>query len=218
MRITSRLRQLLARDEVLILPGVYDALSARIAGQAGFEALYMSGSSVSAGLLGRSDVGVATLNDMADQGRRIARMVDLPVLADGDTGYGGPLNVIETVRAYETAGLAGLHIEDQRLPKRCGHFEGKELVPVDEMAGKIRAAIDARRDPDFLVIARTDARSVAGLDEAIARSRSYLAAGAGAIFVETPFTREEYAAISAALPGTILITDVTEGGKSPALK
>ena len=216
-RRKETLRRLVARAEVLILPGVHDALSARIAEQVGFEAVYMTGSGVSACLLGEPDVGLTTMTEMADQARRIAHAVDVPVIADADTGYGNALNVIETVHAYETAGVAGLHIEDQVSPKKCGHFEGKELVSVTEMSGKIRAAVGARKDANFFVIARTDARTVAGLEEAIERGQAYVSAGADAIFVETPISREEYSQIADALGHVPLVADVTEGGKSPPL-
>ena len=216
-RRTETLRRLVAREEVLILPGAYDALSARIAVQVGFEAVYMTGSGVSASLLGKPDVGLIAMTEMVDQARRIAHAVDVPVIADADTGYGNALNVIETVRAYEAAGVAGLHIEDQVSPKKCGHFEGKALVSVTEMSGKIRAATEARRDANFFVIARTDARTVGGLQEAIERGRAYASAGADAIFVETPLSREEYDQIAHALGRIPLVADVTEGGKSPPL-
>ena len=217
MRPTTRFRQLLAQNGPLILPGVYDALSAHIAAQAGFDALYLSGSSVAASLLGKPDVGLTTLTEMTEVARRIALAGDLPVIADADTGYGNALNVMHMVRNYEAAGLAGLHIEDQVSPKKCGHFAGKDLVPAGEMVGKIHAAVDARRDPDFFIIARTDARGVTGLEDAIARSSAYAKAGADAIFLEAPGSREEYAQISRALKGIPLVADVTEGGKSPAL-
>jgi len=217
MRPTSRLRQLLMLDTPLILPGVYDALSAHIATQAGAQALYLSGSSVAASLLGKPDVGLTTLTEMTDVARRIVMAADLPVVADADTGYGNALNVMHTIRSYEAAGLAGMHIEDQVSPKKCGHFAGKELIPAAEMVGKIRAALDARRDPEFFIIARTDARSVTGLDDAIARASAYAEAGADAIFVEAPHSREEYASIARALPDVALVADVTEGGRSPAL-
>lgn len=217
MRNTRRLRELLSRKEPLIAAGGHDALSARMAAQAGFDAVYMTGAGVSASLIGQPDVGLTTLTEMADQGRRMAAAARVPLLADADTGYGNAINVMRTVREYERAGIAALHIEDQVLPKKCGHFEGKELVPVEEMVGKVRAALDAREDPDFLVIARTDARSVMGLGESISRARAYVAAGAEAIFVETPRSPEEYAEVARALPGVHLVADVTEGGKSPCL-
>ncbi len=217
MNTTRRLRELLRRDQPLVAAGAYDGLSARMAAQAGFEAVYASGSSISASLLGQPDVGLTTFTEMVDQVRRMSGVADVPLIADADTGYGNAVNVLRTVREYERAGAAGLHLEDQVMPKKCGHFEGKELVPAEEMVGKIRAALAAREDPDFLIIARTDARTVSGLPEAIARAKRYASAGADAIFVETPRSIEEYAEIRRALPDTLLIADVTEGGKSPAL-
>jgi carboxyvinyl-carboxyphosphonate phosphorylmutase len=216
-RTTTALRTLLHRDQPLVAAGAYDGLSARMAMQAGFEAVYASGSSVAASLLGQPDVGLTTFTEMSDQIRRMTAVAHVPLIADADTGYGNAVNVMRTVREYERAGAAGLHLEDQVMPKKCGHFEGKDLIAVDEMVGKIHAAIEAREDPDFLLIARTDARTVAGLAEAISRAKAYVAAGADAIFVETPRSVEEYAEIRRALPDTILVADVTEGGKSPAL-
>lgn len=217
MNTTRKLRDLLRRNQPLVAAGAYDGLSARMAAQAGFEAVYASGSSISASLLGQPDVGLTTFTEMADQVRRMSAVVDVPLIADADTGYGNAVNVMRTVREYQRAGAAGLHLEDQVMPKKCGHFEGKELVPAEEMVGKIQAALTARDDPDFLLIARTDARTVAGLPEAIARAKLYASVGADAIFVETPQSVEEYAEIRRALPDTLLIADVTEGGKSPAL-
>ena len=188
-----------------------------MAAQAGFEAIYASGSSISASLLGQPDVGLTTFTEMSDQIRRMADVADVPLIADADTGYGNAVNVMRQVREYQRAGAAGLHLEDQVMPKKCGHFEGKELVPADEMVGKIRAALAAREDPDFLLIARTDARTVAGLPEAIARAKLYASLGVDAIFVETPRSKEEYAEIRRAVPNVLLVADVTEGGKSPAL-
>jgi len=218
MRATSRLRELLAGQGPVLLPGVYDALSARIAASSGFEAIYISGSSVSAGLLGRPDVGLTTLTEMVDVGRRVVMSSGLPVVADADTGFGNALNVLHTVKSYEAVGLAGLHMEDQISPKKCGHFAGHALVSIGEMVGKLHAAVDARSDPDFLLIARTDARGVSGLTEAIDRAHAYLEAGADAIFVEAPRSRDEYASIARAMPGELLVADVTEGGKSPQLE
>lgn len=217
MTPARKLRELLSRSQPLLAAGAYDALSARMAHSAGFEAIYASGSSIAASLLGQPDVGLTTLTEVVDQVRRMTSVVDVPVIADADTGYGNAINVMRMIREYERAGIAGMHIEDQVMPKKCGHFEGKDLIPAEEMVGKIRAAIDARKDPDFLIIARTDARTVSGLAEAITRAKRYAAAGADAIFVETPRSVEEYAEIRRALPDTILVADVTEGGKSPAL-
>ncbi|HZR04008.1 MAG TPA: oxaloacetate decarboxylase [Burkholderiales bacterium] len=212
-----KLRELLARPRPLLAAGVYDGLSARMASAAGFECVYASGSSIAASLLGEPDVGLTTFTEMVDHIRRMTAVATVPLIADADTGYGNALNAMRTVREYERAGIAGLHIEDQVMPKKCGHFEGKELVSADEMVGKIRAALTAREDPDFLIIARTDARTVVDLQEAIARAKLYVAAGADAIFVETPRSVDEYAEIRRALPDTILVADVTEGGKSPQL-
>ncbi|HEV8552916.1 MAG TPA: oxaloacetate decarboxylase [Casimicrobiaceae bacterium] len=213
----AKLRTLIQERRPLILPGVFDGLSARLAASAGFDALYMSGSSVAAALLGRADVGLVTLTEMVTQASHIVEAGTLPVLADADTGYGNALNVIRTVRSYEKAGLAGLHIEDQVAPKKCGHFAGKELIGAEEMVGKIRAARDARRDPDFFLVARTDAIAVTGLEDAIRRARRYVDAGADALFVEAPPSIEAYRRIAEALPGVLLVADVTEGGRSPAL-
>ncbi len=217
MTPARRLRELLSRDQPLVAAGAYDGLSARLAAMAGFECVYASGSSIAASLLGQPDIGLVTFTEMVDQIRRMTAIAGVPLIADADTGYGNAINVMRTVREYGRAGIAGMHLEDQSMPKKCGHFEGKTLIPADEMAGKIRAAIDAREDPDFLIIARTDARTVTGLADAIGRAKLYVAAGADAIFVETPRSVDEYAEIRRALPDTLLIADVTEGGKSPAL-
>lgn len=217
MNTTRKLRDLLSLRRPLVAAGAYDGLSARMAAQAGFQAVYASGSSISATLLGQPDVGLTTFTEMTDQIRRMSGIIDVPLIADADTGYGNAVNVMRTVREYQRAGAAALHLEDQVMPKKCGHFEGKDLIPAEEMVGKIRAALAARDDPDFLIIARTDARTVVGLPEAIARARLYSSAGADAIFVETPRSVDEYAQIRSALPDTLLVADVTEGGKSPAL-
>jgi 2,3-dimethylmalate lyase len=162
-----RLRQLLAESRPLLAPGSHDALSARLVEQAGFDAVYMSGFATTASLLGRPDIGLLGATEMIDNARRIAQTVDVPVIADADTGYGNPLNVIRTVREYEQAGVAAIHLEDQVSPKRCGHMSGKSVVPVDDMVAKLRAAVAARTDPDFVLIARTDALALEGVDAAI---------------------------------------------------
>ena len=167
-----RLRELLAQPEPLVAPGAYDALSARLVEQAGFDVVYMTGFGTTAALAGRPDVGLLTGTEMIDNARRIAAAVDVPVIADADTGYGNAINVVRTVQAYEQAGVAGIHIEDHVMPKKCGHMSGKAVIPADEMVGKIRAAVAARRDPDFLLIARTDAAAVEGLSAAIERARA----------------------------------------------
>ena len=165
-----RLAELLRGREPILAPGAYDALTARMIEQAGFPAVYMTGFGTSASLLGRPDVGLLTMSQMADNARRIVQAVDVPVISDADTGYGNPLNVIRTVQEYELAGVSAMHIEDQITPKKCGHMENKQVVPAAEMAEKIHAAVEARSSGDFLIIARTDARAVEGLDSALRRA------------------------------------------------
>ena len=167
-----RLREMLEAGDPVLAPGVYDALGARLVEEAGFEAVYMTGFGTAASMLGRPDVGLLTMSEMVDNARRIARACALPVIADADTGFGNAINVVRTVQEYEQAGVAALHIEDQVAPKRCGHMEGKQVVPTDEMVTKIRAAVSARESPDLVIIARTDARAVEGLPAAIERARS----------------------------------------------
>jgi carboxyvinyl-carboxyphosphonate phosphorylmutase len=215
MTAATRLRQLLQRPRMLVAPGAYDAISALTIQQAGFEAAYMTGSGTAASL-GFPDLGLVTMSEMVENAARIARAVDLPVIADADTGYGNELNVTRTVREYESRGVAGLHIEDQVSPKRCGHLDGKEVVPREDFVSKIRAAVLARRSADFLIIARTDSRAVLGLDEAIARAREALAAGADMAFVEAAQTLEEVAAIPRLVGGPCLLNMVS-GGKTPVV-
>ncbi len=202
----------------VLAPGCYDALGARLVEEAGFPAVYMTGFGTSAGLLGRPDVGLVSMAEMADNARRIVEAVGLPVIADADTGYGNPINVLRTVREYERAGVAGLHIEDQVAPKKCGHMEGKHVVPVEEMVEKVRAAVDARVSSDLLIIARTDARAVEGLDAAIERAARYREAGADVLFIEAPQSEEEIRAIAAAFPAVPLLFNYAEGGKTPAIE
>jgi 2-methylisocitrate lyase-like PEP mutase family enzyme len=177
----------------------------------------MTGFGSSASRLGRPDVGLMSLPEMVDNARRIAQAVDIPVIADADTGYGNAINVIRTVREYEAAGVSAIHIEDQVMPKKCGHMEGKQVVPVGEMAAKVSAAVAARRSPDFLIIARTDARAAEGLDAALERARVYREAGADALFVEAPQSEAEIEAIAAAFPDVPLLFNYAEGGKTPAV-
>ncbi|MFD7776478.1 oxaloacetate decarboxylase [Streptomyces sp. NPDC059753] len=213
-----RLRELLAQSSPLVAPGAYDALSALLVEQAGFDAVYMTGFGTTAGLLGRPDVGLLTGSEMADNARRIVAATGLPVIADGDTGYGNALNVHRTVQVYEQAGVAAIQLEDQVTPKRCGHMAGKEIVPVAEMVGKIRAAVDARRDPDFLVIARTDAVAVDGVDSAVERARSFAEAGADLLFVEAPTSETDIEQVARELAGVApLVFNWAEGGKTPPL-
>ena len=211
----ARLRELLNSGQTVVAPGAFDPLAARLVEEAGFAAVYMTGFGTSAALLGRPDVGLLTMTEMADSAGRIAACVDIPLIADADTGYGNPLNVIRTVGAYEAAGVAGLHIEDQVAPKKCGHMEGKLVIGADEMAQKVKAAVDARTDPDFVIIARTDARAVEGLDSALDRARRYRDAGADVLFIEALVSEAEIEAAAAAFPDVPLLFNWTEGGKTP---
>ena len=212
------LRRLLDAPEPLVAPGAYDALSARLVEQAGFDAVYMTGFGTTASLIGRPDVGLLTGSEMADNARRIVSAVDVPVIADADTGYGNALNVVRTVQLYEQAGVAALHLEDQVMPKRCGHMSGKAVIDAEEMVAKVRAAAAARRDPDLVLIARTDAAAVTGLDDAIDRARRYAEAGADALFVEAPTSEEEIARVAEELRGAApLVFNWVEGGRTPPL-
>jgi carboxyvinyl-carboxyphosphonate phosphorylmutase len=211
------LRDLLAGPEPILAPGAYDALSARIIEQAGFPAVYMTGFGTSASLLGQPDVGLLGMSEMIANAGRITQVVDVPVIADADTGYGNPLNVIRTVREYERAGVAAIHIEDQIMPKKCGHMENKQVIAAAEMAEKIRAAVEARRSAEFLIIARTDVRAVEGLDEALRRARLYREAGADVLFVEGPESEEEVAEIAGSFPRAPLLFNWIHGGKTPPI-
>jgi 2,3-dimethylmalate lyase len=186
MRPTAKLRELIARPGVLMAPGVADALNAKLVQRHGFEAVYMTGAGTTAVRLGMPDVGLLTMTEMIDNAARIADSSGLPLIADADNGYGGVLNVRRTIQGYERAGVAAVHLEDQVIPKRCGHLAGKQLVPVEEMTAKIRAAADARTDRDFVLIARTDAIAVEGFDAALERAARYGEAGADVLFVEAP--------------------------------
>lgn len=214
-RQTKGLAALLARGTVLA-PGVYDAFSALLAEQAGFDALYLSGASIAYTRLGRSDVGLTTFAEVADTLARITERVALPVIVDGDTGFGNALNVQRAVRGFERAGASMIQLEDQTFPKRCGHLDGKSVIPVDEMCGKLRAALDARADPDTLILARTDALAVEGLDAALDRAERYLEAGADALFVEALRSAEQMdAACGRFASRAPLLANMVEGGKTP---
>ena len=215
-RATTRLRQLLRGPKLLQVPGAIDAIGARLVAEAGFDADYMTGAGTTASRLGWPDVGLLTMTEMADNAQRIAEASGLPLIADADTGYGGPLNVQRTIRCYERAGVAGLHIEDQSWPKRCGHLDGKTLIPQAEMAAHIRAACDARTDPDLLIIARTDAIAVEGFERAIERAQCYQEAGADAIFVEAPRNREQLERIPKSVRVPALY-NMAASGKTPFL-
>jgi len=218
MRKTTVLRDLLKRPGIIIAPGADNAFTAKIIEQTGgFQAVYMTGSGASANIIGMPDIGMLTMTEMATQAKHLAMATKLPVIADADTGYGNALNVMRTVREYERAGVAGIHIEDQELPKKCGHFEGKRLISQDEMVGKIKAALDASEDPDFVVIARVDARASLGFDEAMNRAQAYVDAGADGIFFEAPQSVEEMRAVPQTIKVPLLVNMVAMGGKTPAL-
>jgi 2-methylisocitrate lyase-like PEP mutase family enzyme len=211
----ERIRRLASADTIL-MPGVYDALTARIAARVGFEIVFISGYSVSAVRLGEPDFGFLTQSEMVEAARSVCRVSNAPVIVDADTGYGNPLNVIRTVREMQDAGAAGVFLEDQVWPKKCGHFEGKQVVDVDEHAAKIRAATDARGERDLFIVARTDARQPLGVDEAIDRCLAYKEAGADALFVEAPQSVDELERIAEALPPP-LVANMIERGVTPHL-
>jgi 2-methylisocitrate lyase-like PEP mutase family enzyme len=204
--------------QIIVAPGVYDALSAKFAADAGFEALYVSGASLSYTQLGQPDVGLTTLTEVATQVQRIAERVETPLIVDADTGFGNAVNTQRTMRMLEAAGASAVQLEDQTFPKRCGHLKGKDVVPVAEMQGKIRAACDARKSESTLVIARTDALAVHGMAEATARAHAYMDAGADILFVEAPRNLTQLRDIAAALAGTRpLLANMVEGGDTPIL-
>jgi carboxyvinyl-carboxyphosphonate phosphorylmutase len=213
MTQTRRFRALLQRDEMIVAPGAYDCITAKLIEQAGFAAVYMTGAGTAASL-GYPDFGIVTMSEMVANAGRLVAAVEVPVVADADAGYGNELNVVRTVREFESRGVAGIHIEDQVFPKKCGHLEGKEIIPREDYLAKIRAAIAARRDANLTIIARTDARAVAGLDEAITRANAALASGADMAFVEAPQTEEEVAAVPRLVNGPCLL-NVVRGGKTP---
>lgn len=209
------LRERLEQDAVLLAPGVYDGLTAALAEQAGFEALYLSGAGVAYTRLGRPDIGLTTASEMADTMALIADRVGLPVIIDADTGFGNALNAQRTMRLYERAGAAALQVEDQTYPKRCGHLKDKSLVPCSEMVGKIKAMVDARNSVETLVIARTDAIAVEGFQAALDRAGAYRDAGADVLFIEAPRSVQELDTICATFPGTPLLANMVEGGATP---
>lgn len=210
----ARLRAAWTQQPIMI-PGVWSALVARMAEQTGFQAVYLSGAALSA-LHAVPDIGLLTLNDFVDAAKSITQATALPLLCDADTGFGEAVNVERTVKLFEAAGVAGLHLEDQQLPKRCGHLSGKTLVPSDAMVSKLRAAVAARRDPGFVIIARTDARGVEGFDSVVSRAKQYLAAGADAIFPEALETPDEFARFAKEVKA-LLLANMTEFGKTPLL-
>ncbi|WP_239143088.1 oxaloacetate decarboxylase [Variovorax sp. WS11] len=215
-RATTKLRRLLKRDHALVAAGAFGPMPAKLAEQAGFEAVYMPGGGTALSRLGVADLGLITMTEMVENAAAIAQCVSVPVIADADTGFGNQLNVQRTVREYERAGVAAIHLEDQEFPKRCGSLPGKTLVPLAEAAQKIRAAVAARSDPDFMIIARCDALLVAGMDEVIRRGEAYLEAGADMLFIESARTVDEIADIPQRLPGAHLF-NLPTSGKTPYL-
>jgi 2-methylisocitrate lyase-like PEP mutase family enzyme len=215
MSKASELRGLLRQDGIVTAPGAYDCITARMIEQAGFSAVYMTGAGTAAAF-GYPDYGLITMSEMVENAGRIAAAVKTPVIADADTGYGNELNVVRTVREYEQRGVAGIHIEDQGFPKKCGHLENKTIIPLEDYLAKIRAAASVKQDRDFLIIARTDARAVLGFEEAIRRANASLDAGADMVFVEAPESLEEVAAVPRLVHGTCLLNMVWRG-KTPDL-
>ena len=211
---TTQLRKLIEQEGIIVSPGIYDCLSAKLAESAGFKMVGITGAGLASSLLGFPDVGITSMAEVLNQTRNIVKSVDIPVFADCDTGFGNPLNVFRTVQEFEDAGVAGLFIEDQTYPKRCGHFEGKQLISTDEMVKKIEAALDARKDPDLVIMARTDARAVYGLDAAIERAQAYVEAGIDMIFIEAPRTVEELQTVAKAVDVPSM-ANMVEGGKTP---
>ena len=213
MSAATKLRSLMKQQGMIVAPGAYDCICARAIERAGFDAVYMTGGGTAA-TLGYPDYGLVTMSEMADNAGRIARSVSLPVIADADTGYGNELNMVRTVREYEIRGVAGMHIEDQGFPKRCGHLDNKEIIPIDDYVAKIRAAASARTSRDFLIIARTDSRAVIGFEEAVKRANAAIEAGAEMAFIEAPQTMEEVSSIPKLVKGPCLLNMVWRG-KTP---
>ncbi len=216
MKSRQTFKQLLQRDRLLVAPGCFDGLSARLIQEAGFEAAYLSGGAV-ARSMGIPDIGLVTLSEVIDRAAQVASVVNIPIIADADTGYGNAVNLVRAVREFERSGVAAIHIEDQITPKRCGHLDGKEVIPLEEMGKKLEAALASRSDPDFCIIARTDARGVHGFDDAIRRGRAFAKLGVDAIFVEAPQSEAELAEIPRAIVSVPLLVNVFKGGKTPML-
>ncbi|MCW3027210.1 MAG: 2,3-dimethylmalate lyase [Solirubrobacterales bacterium] len=216
MSKAGRLRELLDGDELMVAPGVYDGISAALVGKLGFPAAYMTGAGVSASGWGLPDIGLLTLTEMAERARVLAGLLDVPLIADADTGYGSPINVARTVSEYERAGVAAIQLEDQVFPKRCGHLAGKEVVETDIFVVTLQAALDAREDPDTLIVARTDALAPRGIEEAIARGRRYAEVGADVIFIEAPESVADVERIARELDAPLLL-NIVPGGRTPEL-
>jgi methylisocitrate lyase len=213
----ATLRRLLKEEEILLAPGCFNALSARLVEQAGFKAIYVSGAAIAGNFLGYPDIGLTTMSEVLENVRNIVRVTGLPVVCDADTGFGNAVNMLRTVREFEGTGLAGIQIEDQVMPKKCGHTEGKLLISKAEMVQKVKAAVDARQDPDFVLVVRTDAIAVNGLDDALDRALAYQEAGADVVFVEAPQTLEEMRRICRTIKAPLLANMVEGGGKTPIL-
>ncbi len=217
MKTKSGLRELLVPGSGTMIPGAPDPLVAKLAEETGFKAIYVSGAVISTSTFGVPDIGLVTMEEMAARSGQVARGSSLPVLADADTGYGNALNVMRTVETYEREGIAAIQLEDQVFPKRCGHVQGKDVIDAEEFAGKIRAAIQARSTPDFLIVARTDARSILGYDETVRRAEIYLDAGADVLFPESLESEEEFAQFADHFSGVPMIANMTEFGKTPTI-
>jgi 2-methylisocitrate lyase-like PEP mutase family enzyme len=215
--MSETLRARLSRKPIVVAPGVYDAFTALVATQAGFESLYVSGAAIAYTKLGQPDIGLVSMSEVAATITLIRDRVNAHLIVDADTGYGNAINVVRTVRTFERAGANAIQLEDQDFPKRCGHLDGKALIPADEMIGKLKAALDARASADTLIIARTDAVAVEGFERAIERATRYKEAGADMLFVEAPKTRDELVRLVKALPGVPLMANMVEGGKTPSL-
>jgi 2-methylisocitrate lyase-like PEP mutase family enzyme len=216
MRSTSKLKEIMERRTAIVVPGAANAMFARAIEDLGFEAVYVTGAGIANMELGMPDIGLTTMTEVAEIVARLASGVSIPIIADADTGFGNPLNIVRTVRTFERAGAAGIQIEDQIFPKKCGHFAGKEVIPIGEMLDKIRAAVDARQDSDLQIIARTDIRAVEGLDQAIERANAFLEAGADATFIEAPISVDELARIPREIRAP-QIANIVYGGKTPDL-
>lgn len=216
MNPRQTLKQLLKRNQLLVAPGCFDGLSVRLVEEAGFEAAYLSGGAV-ARSMGIPDIGLVTMSETIERAAQVVSAIKIPIIADADTGYGNAVNLVRTVREFERVGVAAIHIEDQITPKRCGHLDGKEVISLTEMEMKLEAALKTRTDPDFCIIARTDARGVHGFDDAITRARAFAKLGVDAIFVEAPQSEEELAEIPRRIPDVPLLVNVFKGGKTPML-
>jgi 2-methylisocitrate lyase-like PEP mutase family enzyme len=217
VRPTENLKKIMSRRDAVIVPGAANAMFARVVEATGFEAVYVTGAGIANMLLGAPDIGLTTLSEVADTVARIADTVSIPLIVDADTGFGNAVNMVRTVRSFERAGAAAIQIEDQTFPKRCGHMEGKKVIPRDEMVRKVRAALAARSNPDTVIIARSDAIAVNGLDDAIDRLAAYAEAGADVLFPDAPRTVEEMRAIAAAVGAKPLVANFSEHGKTPLL-